>query len=157
MWNLSKMLSALWGIVGLLALITLFIAYANFPDYFSLNFLGLDSELQMDRHRFFYVFAGLFLAVNLITYVGLRTASSLNSSYQLSNSAQHLKMLVAIKVLVVGANLFLITLMIYSRAAIEAQSLTGVLHWLILFIGPAIMLFGLFYLLYIVLFPVRSG
>ena len=156
MWNLSKMLSALWGIVGTLALITLFVVYTNFPEYFRLDFLGLNTEARWDRHGFFYVFTGMFLAVNLITFVGLRVANSLNSSYRISNAAQHVKVLVAIKILVVGANLFLITLMIYAKAAIEAQSLSVVLHWTILVVGPVIMISGLSYLLYVILFPVRT-
>jgi hypothetical protein len=150
------MLSALWGLLAILTLVTLFVTYANFPDYFSLNFMGLDTDMQLDRHNFFYIFAGLFLIVNLITYAGLRTMNSLNSAYRLANPQHYLKISVAIKILVVGANLFLLILMAYSRAAIEAQSLTGVIHWLILFIGPVIMLSGLGYFLFVLLKPVRS-
>ncbi len=151
------MLSALWGIVGLLALATLFVTYTNFPNYFNLSFIGWETDMRMDRHGFFYTFAGLFLVLNLITYVGLRSTKSLNASYQLYDGNQHLRLTVSIKTLVIGANLFLLTLTAYSRAAIEAQSLTGVYHWSILLIGPVIMLLGLIYLLYVLLYPIQSA
>lgn len=151
------MLSALWGILGLLALVTLFIIYVNYPDYVSLDFLALPEQLQLDRHRFFFIFSGLYLVVNLVTFIALRLVYGFRNISQSVHPKQHLKTAIALKTLVVGANIFLITLMIYSRSSIEAQSLAASWHWLVLMLGPLVIVSGLIFLIYTWLFPGQYG
>lgn len=149
------MLSALWGLLGLIAIITLFIIYANLPSIINVDFLKSDLTQELDRNHFFFMFCGLYLAVNLIIYLAIRAANNLSKVYQTIHREQHLKMTIAVKVLACGANLFIITLMIYSRSAIVAQSLAGAgsLHWILLLTGPLVMVSGLLYLLFVLMYP----
>ncbi len=155
MWNLSKLLSAVWGILGLTVLVTLFLIYANYPDYSSLDFLGSVKGMTLDRHRFFFWFVGLFLVINLSFYAATGVINQIGNSTRLLSNAQHLRTLVALKVLVIGANLFLLTLMIFLRSALVAQDLPGSWQWLVMLMGPLTMVSGLVYLLYAMLFPVK--
>jgi len=151
------MLSAFWGILGLLTLVTLFVAYANFPEYVDPGFLGTDHEIKLDRNRFFFIFSGLYLVVNLMTYIAIRAAGSLKKGLRIMQTTQYLRTLVGLKVLIIGANLFLITLMIFTRSAIETQGVSTIWHWPLLWIGPLIMVSGLVYLMYTMLFPARES
>jgi hypothetical protein len=152
MLNLSKLMSALWGIMGLITLVTLFVTYANFPEYVNTGFPGTDLEIRFDRHRYFFVFAGLYLLVNLVIYIAIRIWSSLKSGQVM----QHLRTLVGLKTLVIGANLFLITLMIFTRSVIGDQSMSAIWYWPLLWIGPLVMVSGLVFIIYTMLFPAHE-
>ena len=61
MWNLSKILSAIWGFAGATALITLFAVYANFNAPVDLG--PLDVPFLINKQRFFAIFSGtLFIS-----------------------------------------------------------------------------------------------
>ena len=156
MWNLSKMLSALWGIFGFVALIVLFIIYANYPDYVSLDILGIDSIRQLNRQDFFLLFIGLYLLVNLIIFSGIRATDSFSKLNKLARQ-QQLRIAIAMKTMAVGGNLFLITLMIFMRSIIVSQTIPQSSSFIILLVGPLIIAFGLFFLLYVSMFPSRIG
>jgi hypothetical protein len=46
--------------------------------------------------------------------------------------------------------------MIYSKSAIESQSLVDSGHWALLMAGPLVMVMGLIYLFYVLMFPHRE-
>ena len=156
MWNLSKMLSAFWGILGLITLVTLFIVYASFPEYVNQGFL-LDHGIQLDRQRFFFIFSGLYLAVNLITYIAIKTTGSLKKGSRALSAIQHLRTMVSLKILVIGANLFLVMLMIFVSSAIGGQGNSSSWYLPLLWVGPLVMVAGLSYLIFTMLFPAREG
>ncbi len=156
MGNISRMLSALWGILVLIVLFTLFIVYANFPDGMNLEFLDLERTVYFERQRFFYVFAALILVINLIIYLTIRVTATLKRMSISLSSSQHLRIAVAVKIMVCGGNFFLIILMIYLKSAIESESAVGLLPWLALMLGPVVIVVGLFYLFYILVKPVND-
>ena len=98
MSNLSKMLSAVWGLLGLITMCTLFVIYANFPEYSRLDFQGLN----MNGQTFFYAFTGLFLIVNLMVYVTVKTANGIGRKDLRIPSHQKLRISVAVKTMVIG-------------------------------------------------------
>lgn len=156
MWNLSKLLSALWGLLGVLVVLILFIVYANFPEHGSLDFFNTGKEIQLGRQLFFSFFAGAFLIVNLVIFLSIRMAAVLKKTFKETPTPGHLKVLVAVKTLACGANLFLCTLMIFLRSAMESQGITGSWRWMILLAGPLVMISGLLYLLYSRLNPLMN-
>lgn len=157
MSNLSKMLSAAWGLLGLITIFSLFIIYANFPEYSTLDFQGLNREIEMTGQKFFYAFSGLFLIVNLMVYLTIKTTNSIGRKALRIHPQQKLRISVAVKTMAIGANLFLVVLMIYLKYTIEVPAQVVFWPWIFLVIGPFIIVTGLLYLSYIWINPVSGS
>ncbi len=155
MWKLSKMLSAFWGLLGLITIATLFVIYTNFPDYGTFPIPGYGISIELDRHTYFFSFCGLYFTINLILYIAARAANNLKKVFTSFDPIQHLRTMVSVKILACGANIFLMSLMIYSKSVINTQNpVSG--HWLLIMVGPFIMVAGLIYLFYILVKPYRE-
>jgi len=154
---MSKMLSALWGLLGLITIFSLFIIYANFPEHSSLDFQGLNQGISVNGQKFFYAFFGLFMIVNLMVYLTIKTTNSIGRKALRILPQQKLRISVAVKSMAIGANLFLLVLMIYLKYAIEVPDPAIFWHWILLVIGPFIIVVGLIYLFYIWINPVSSS
>jgi hypothetical protein len=157
MWNLSKLLSALWVMLGTIALLTLFIVYANFQEQVDLSFFDANLDFVVGRDHFFLVFGGSFLLLNLVIFTAIRSANALKKVSKNILPDHHLRFLVSVKVLVCGANIFLITLMIFVKSSLNTQSLPISWEWMVLMLGPLIMCSGLIFLLTVMFAPVKQG
>jgi hypothetical protein len=155
MWNLSKILSALWGLLGIIALVTLFFVYTNFNSRVLLG--TMDWGISLDKQRFFSVFCSLYLLVNLITFIAIRTISGLKSKVKPLLTSLQLPMLVALKTMVVGANIFLIILMLYVSSTMTTNHAIESWQWLAMMVGPVIILAGLIYLAIILVKPIANS
>ena len=153
MWIISKFLSAIWGLLGLVALVALFLIYANFNEPANLDFLNLEQGLVFDRQRFFYTFGGLFLLVNLMVFLTIRTTETLRKAAVMIHQTQQLKIGVALKVMACGANIFILVVMIYLKSAIENADVQS--FWFLpgLLFGPLLIVCGLIYLLFVMWYP----
>lgn len=149
------MLSALWGLLGLITIATLFVIYTNFPDQGTFPIPDFGVSIELDRHSYFFSFCGLYLTINLILYIAARAANNLNKVFTSLDTIQHLRTMVSVKILACGANVFLMSLMIYSKSVITTQNPASG-HWLLMMIGPFIMIAGLIYLFYILVKPYRE-
>lgn len=157
MSNLSKMLSAVWGLLGLITIFSLFIIYANFPEYSTIDFQGLNREIKMTGQKFFYTFSGLFLIVNLMVYLTIKTTNFIGRKALQIQPQQKLRISVAVKTTAIGANLFLVVLMIYLKYIMEVPDQVMSWPWIFLIIGPFIIVSGLLYLSYIWINPVSGS
>ena len=155
MWNLSKILSALWGLLGIIALVTLFVVYTNFNSTVLLG--NMDWGISLDKQRFFSVFCSLYLLVNLITFIAIRTIGGLKSKIKPLLASLQLPILVALKIMVVGANIFLITLMFYINSTMTDNLAFQSWQGFAMLVGPVIMLSGLIYLAIIMVKPIARS
>ena len=143
MSNFSKILSALWGIMCLMVATVLMIVYANFPV---LETWKLPPELgafEFTKEGFFYSMALAFLFTNILYYLAVKLLDSLKSNVSpLPPYLRYERIRLALKVQVVGLNLFLVCLMIFMRMNASFQTSDGWYSWFF-FIGPLIMIVGL--------------
>jgi len=149
------MLSALWGLLGLITIVALFVVYANFPESSRLRLPELGLDIAIDRHNYFFTFSGLYLTINIVLYLAIRAANNLKKVFQSVQTLQHLRTMVAVKILAIGANLFLMSLIVYAKMIIESQGLLSG-NWFLMLLGPLIMIAGLGYLFYVLLKPHRE-
>ena len=126
-------------------LMTLFFIYSNFTGSIDLEVLGF----ELGRQRFFLVFFALFLTINLLILLAIKAAHAAKKVSNKLHSEQVLRITVASKLMVCGANIFLIILMSFLRPTADTHIDPGSWDWLLLLVGPVVIVFGLLFLLFV--------
>jgi len=148
MTNISKLLTALWGLLCLATVAVLLLVYANLPLQLSWTLPDELGGFDLTREGFFYSMAGAFILINILYYLVARLPQKFKRVKFMGSQQLDLGLAVSLKIQVIGFNIFLVCLMIFlSMSSQYASDATGLLP-LLFYVGPAIMVLGLLSLIY---------
>lgn len=149
MTNLSKFLSAAWGILCIGVVVVLLLVYANFPLQSRWELPEQLGRLSFTKERFFYWMAFSFIIANVLYYLSIKVLDEFKkiAPKKIALPRYH-GIRLGLKIQITGLNLFLIFFMFFLKWTSANDGITSFWSAWLFFFGPLIMILGLFYALF---------